>query len=51
MRARLIAETSAWLSDALRHPEQVTRIPVVVAGTAEFPPSLTRAFWQPLLVE
>ncbi len=50
-RARLIAETNAWLSEALRHPEFAVRIPIVRAESARFPPSLTRAFWEPVLFE
>lgn len=48
-RAQMIAETSLWLTEALRRPELATRIPMVPAGTARFPRSLTRAFWDPLL--
>jgi hypothetical protein len=50
-RARLVAETSAWLTDALEHPERAVRIPTIPAGTGEFPPSMARAFWEPVLVE
>ncbi len=50
-RARLISETNAWLTEALRHPELAVRIPMIPAGTAQFPPSLTRAFWEPVLFE
>ncbi len=50
-RARLIAETNAWLTEALRHPELAVRIPMIPAGSAEFPPSLTRSFWEPVLFE
>lgn len=49
LRARLVAETSAWLTDALQHPERAARIPTIPAGSGEFPPSLSRAFWEPLL--
>jgi hypothetical protein len=48
-RARMIAETSAFLTECLRHPEYAVRIPIVRAGTATFPPSLTAAFWEPIL--
>lgn len=51
MRMRLIAETSAWLTEALRHPELAVRIPTILAGSGRFPPSLAAAFWEPLLVE
>lgn len=50
-RARLVAETSAFLTEALQHPELVVRIPMIPAGSGEFPPSLTRAFWEPVLFE
>jgi len=51
MRARLIAETSAFLTEALRHPELAVRIPMIPAGSGRFPPSLTRAFWDNVLFE
>lgn len=51
IRARMVAETSAWLTDALSHPERAVRIPTVPAGEAEFPPSLSRSFWDPVLAE
>lgn len=51
LRARLIAETSQFLTDCLRHPERAVRIPTIPAGTAEFPPSLSEAFWKPILDE
>ncbi|MFH1747835.1 MAG: hypothetical protein ABIG44_12440 [Planctomycetota bacterium] len=49
MRARLVAETSAYLTECLRHPELAVRIPVVLAMRAQFPRSLTYAFWEPIL--
>ena len=49
MRDRLVAETSLFLTEALRHPELVVRIPMVPADSARFPPSLSRAFWEPVL--
>ena len=51
MQTRLIAETSIFITECLRHPELVVRIPIVPAGQAEFPPSLTYAFWDPILCE
>lgn len=48
-RAQMIAETSTFISEALKHPELAVRIPVVEAGRVEFPPSMSRAFWGPLL--
>ncbi len=49
MQARLVAETSAFITEALRHPELAVRIPMIPAGSGRFPPSLTRAFWDPIL--
>lgn len=49
LRARLVAETSEFLTECLRHPELAVRIPVIQAGTGRFPPSLTPAFWEPVL--
>lgn len=51
MRARLIAETSDYLTECLRHPELAVRIPTIQAGRGRFPPSLTVAFWGQLLGE
>ncbi len=50
-RARLIAETSAFIEECLRHPERAVRIPTIPAGSGRFPPSLTPAFWDPILAE
>jgi hypothetical protein len=50
-RARLVAETSVYLTECLRHPELVVRIPVVQAGTARFPRSFAQVFWERLLTE
>lgn len=50
-RARLIHETSAYLTECLRHPELAVRIPIIPAGSGRFPPSLTTAFWEPVLTE
>ncbi len=46
LHARLIAETSAYLTECLQHPELAVRIPIIEAGRGEFPPSLTTAFWE-----
>lgn len=51
VRERLVAETSAWLTYHLEHPELAVRIPVIPAGSGRFPPSLTDAFWGPVLAE
>lgn len=50
MRARAIAETSAFLTYHLDHPELAVAIPVIPANSGrKFPPSLTRTFWEPIL--
>lgn len=51
LRARLVAETSTYLTEALRHPEVAVRIPMIPAGSGRFPPSLSRAFWEPILFD
>ena len=51
MRARLVAETSTYLTECMRHPELAVRIPVIQAGRGRFPPSLTPAFWDSILGE
>ncbi len=51
MQRRLVAETSVYLTECLRHPELATRIPIIQAGTGHFPPSLTPAFWNAILYE
>ena len=51
LQARLVAETSEFITEGLRHPERVVRIPTIPAGSGRFPPSLSRAFWEPILVD
>lgn len=51
LRARLVEETSAYLTECLRHPEYATRIPTIQAGSGRFPPSFAAAFWSDLLSE
>jgi hypothetical protein len=51
LRDRLVAETSAFVTEALRHPELAVRIPMIPADSARFPPSLTHAFWEPVLFD
>lgn len=46
---RAIRETEAFLSDALRHPEQHVRIPTVRVGYGSFPPGLAQEFWADVL--
>ena len=50
-RKRLIAETSTYITECLRHPELAVRIPVIVAGSGRFPPSLAESFWRSVLEE
>jgi hypothetical protein len=51
MRQRLIAETGAYLTECLLHPEYAARIPVVQAGHGRFPPSFAATFWDELLAD
>ena len=48
-RARMLVETSVYLTECLRHPEFAVRIPIIPVGRGSFPPSLTVAFWEPVL--
>lgn len=45
----MIAETSDYITTCMQHPELAVKIPVIQAGTGEFPRSLSRAFWEPVL--
>ncbi|MDX2200305.1 MAG: hypothetical protein SF069_15200 [Phycisphaerae bacterium] len=49
MRARMIAETSDYLTECLRRPELAPRIPMIETGTGTFPPSMSKAFWDSIL--
>lgn len=51
MHARIVQETSLFLTECLRHPELTVRIPTIIAGRGRFPRSLTPAFWDALLYE
>lgn len=51
LRDRSIAETSAFLTESLRHPELCVRIPIIQAGTGRFPPTMCDAFWSIALTE
>ncbi len=51
LRARMIAETSAFLTELLRHPELAVRIPVIPDRSDRFPPSFSDSFWQPVLYD
>jgi hypothetical protein len=49
LRQDMIAETSAYVTECLRHPELAVRIPTVVCGEGSFPPSLAMSFWMSVL--
>ena len=51
MRTRMVAETSAYLTECLRHPEWAVHIPMIPADSDRFPPSFTMSFWDPLLLD
>ena len=51
LRAHMIAETSAYLTECLRHPEWGVHIPMIPADSDRFPPSFTMSFWDPLLLD
>ena len=48
-RARLVAETSLFLTEHLSRPELAISIPAIPAGNTKFPKSITAAFWRPVL--
>ncbi len=49
MAHRAIRETEAFLSEHLRHPQRVRRIPVVRVGYGRFAPGLAEEFWKEVL--
>ena len=49
--ARIVAETSAYLTECLEHPELAVHIPMVPADTERFPPSFAMSFWAPVLLD
>ena len=51
MRARIIAETSAYVTECLKHPELAVHIPMIPAGSDRFPPSFSMSFWDPVLLD
>ena len=51
LRSRMLAETSAFITEGLRRPEYAVRIPTVPVERACFPRSFARAFWDPILSE
>jgi hypothetical protein len=51
LRARMIAETSAYLTLCLQRPELAVHIPTIPANAGRFPRSFAAAFWEPILSE
>jgi hypothetical protein len=51
LRVRMIAETSAYLTECLKHPEFAVHIPMVPADSNRFPPSFSMSFWDPVLLD
>jgi hypothetical protein len=49
IRRRMIRETTEFIETALQHPELAVRIPMIRAGSGKFPPSMSEAFWEPIL--
>lgn len=50
-RARMIAETSEYITECVKRPELAVKIPVIKSGSGRFPRSLTSAFWNQVLDE
>lgn len=50
-RQRMVAETSAYLTECLQHPELATHIPMIPANSDRFPPSFSMSFWDPVLLD
>lgn len=51
LRRAMLAETSAFITEHLRHPELAVHIPTIPAESGRFPRSFARAFWDPILDE
>ena len=51
MRQRMVTETSAYLSECLKHPELAVHIPMIPANSNRFPPSFAMSFWDPVLLD
>lgn len=51
IRRRIIEETSAYLTLCMERPELAVHIPVIQAGHGRFPPSMSEAFWNPVLLD
>lgn len=51
LRQRMLAETSAYLTECLQHPELMVHIPMIPAEKDRFPPSFSMSFWDSILLE
>ncbi|MCG3127549.1 MAG: hypothetical protein CHACPFDD_02411 [Phycisphaerae bacterium] len=51
IRNRVVNETALYLTTCLDHPELAVSIPVIPAGSGEFPRSLAGNFWRHVLFE
>ncbi len=49
LRRRMLRETEEYLSDGLRHPDTVVRIPAVRVGRGFFPRAYAVLFWRRVL--
>lgn len=49
LRARIVAETSTFISECLKHPELAVHIPMIPVENQRFPRSFAVAFWGPIL--
>ncbi len=49
VRKRMIRETEEYLTESLRHPERMVRIPAIPVGRASFTPQFAGAFWSQVL--
>lgn len=51
IRKRILLETSAFLSVALRRPEMGVSIPMVVVGRGGFSKAFAEEFWRQVLAD
>jgi hypothetical protein len=49
MRHRAIAQTEAFISEALLHPELAAVIPTIPVGSGTFPKNMALYFWHRVL--
>jgi len=49
LREQMIAQTQAFISEGLHHPEQAVVIPTIPAGSGAFPKNWSLYFWQRVL--